>query len=94
MSIQLHSHGGVTESLTSVPKKGELKGIFRRGELEDPLEPVGSVVGLSAEKVFQCLPDGRLDDVDVGENGESGANAAGSGGIKRGGDLDMRWVSL
>ena len=76
---------------TSAPRKGELEGMYRRGEREDdPLEPVGSVLGLSAEKVFQCLPDGRLDDVDVGENGDSGAKGAGSGGIKRGGVFDMR----
>ena len=66
--------GGGDEKHTSAPRKGELEGRYRRGECEDdPLEPVGSVLGLSAAKVFQCLPEGRLDDVEVGENGDRGA---------------------
>lgn len=65
--------------------------MYRRGEREDdPLEPVGSVLGLSAERVFQCLPEGRLDEVDVGEKGDNGAYGTGSGGMMIGGDRDWR----
>jgi hypothetical protein len=42
--------------------------------------------------VFQCLPEGRLDDVDVGENGDRGPNGIVSG-INKGGDLEGRCVS-
>jgi hypothetical protein len=45
---------------------------YRIGDVEDPLDdPVNSVFVLSAENVFQCLPEGRLDVVDVGEKGDN-----------------------
>jgi hypothetical protein len=46
--------------------------VYRIGDVEDPLDdPVNSVFVLSAENVFQCLPEGRLDVVDVGEKGDN-----------------------
>jgi hypothetical protein len=65
---------------------------YRLGEVEDPLDPVNSVFALSAENVFQCLPEGRLDVVEVGENGESGAKTAVDSGMCTGGDLERRWI--
>lgn len=62
------------------------------GEVDDPLEPVGSVFASSVEKVCQCLPEGRLEVVEVGENGESGLRTSGDSGICRGGDWDRRWT--
>jgi len=41
------------------------------GDVEDPLEPVDSVIVSRAAKFVHCLPDGRLDVVDVGENGDN-----------------------
>ena len=68
---------------------------YRIGDVEDPLDdPVNSVFVLSAENVFQCLPEGRLDVVDVGENGdnESELYIAGDSGIFKGGDFERRWT--
>lgn len=64
----------------------------RVGDEEDPLDPVNSVFSLSVEKVCQCLPEGRLDVVEVGEKGERGANGADGSGMYKGGDLDKRWI--
>ena len=50
---------------------------YRFGDVEVPLEPVNSVFALSGERFAQGLPEGRLDVVELGENGESGAKAAG-----------------
>ena len=54
---------------TSVPRYGELV-YCRRGDAEDPLDPVDSVIVSRAAKFVHCLPDGRLDVVDVGEKGD------------------------
>lgn len=66
----MHGESGISHEHTSVPKNGEL-GYCRIGDLEDPLEPVESVIASSAAKFVHCLLDGRLDVVDVGENGDN-----------------------
>jgi hypothetical protein len=43
----------------------------RIGDVEEPLEPVDSVFAERAENDCQCLPEGRLEVVEEGENGES-----------------------
>jgi hypothetical protein len=45
--------------------------------LEDPLEPVDSVIVSRAAKFVHCLPEGRLDVVEVGENGDNTPCASG-----------------
>jgi hypothetical protein len=43
----------------------------RLGDEEEPLEPVDSVIVSSAAKFVHFLPDGRLDVVEDGENGDN-----------------------
>ena len=57
---------------TSTPRNGEATWPLTVFDDDDPLEPVDSVFASSAEKVCQCLPEGRLDVVEVGEKGEIG----------------------
>jgi len=63
---------------------------YRFGDLEEPLDPVDSDFGSSVDNKFcRCIPEGRLDVVEVGEKGES-LRGDGSGRC-RGGDFDRRW---
>ena len=60
------------------------------GDVEDPLEPVESVIVSRAAKFVHCLPDGRLEVVDVGENGDNELLCGCTSGIKRDGvDVEM-----
>ena len=52
---------------------------------DEPLEPVDSVFASSAEKFCQCLPEGRLEAVDVGEKG---LKTVGESAWNKGGDVD------
>ena len=54
-------------------------------EDDEPLEPVDSVFASSAENVCQCLPEGRLDVVEVGEKG---LKTVGESAWNKGGDMD------
>jgi len=82
---------------SSVPKNGELVYCLM-GDVEDPLEPVDSVIVSRATKFVHCLPDRRLDVVDVGENGDNAPLCGWTSGIKRdGADLEMfsnSWYGL
>jgi hypothetical protein len=53
---------------------------WREGE---PLEPVDEVIASRVAKLFQCLPEGRLEVVDVGEKGEWGPRWEGSSSGER-----------
>lgn len=61
------------------------------GEVDEPLEPVDSVFASSAENDCQCLPEGRLEVVEVGENGESCPNTSDVSGMCTGGEVETRW---
>jgi hypothetical protein len=61
------------------------------GEVDEPLEPVDSVFASSAENDCQCLPEGRLEVVEVGENGESWPKTSDASGMCTGGEVERRW---
>jgi hypothetical protein len=68
-----------------MPKNGAAPGRLVVFDEDEPLEPIDSVFASSAEKFCQCLPEGRLDVVDVGEKG---LKTVGESAWNKGGDLD------
>lgn len=75
--------------LTSRPRYVLLLGGGFIGVVDDPLEPINSAFASSIVNDCQCLPEGRLDVVDVGENGEMPENiGTGSGMDNCGGDFE------
>lgn len=54
---------------TSVLEAGDIDINWREGET---LVPVDGVIASRAAKLYQCLPEGRLEVVEVGEKGELG----------------------